>query len=238
MADLEPVSTKRAYDARSRRRRAEHEREATRRAVLDAAKDLFLAHGYVATKMLDVAAEAGVAIASVYSVGASKADLLAMVLDAATGGEEPDTAPEDRPRFAAPGAPRGYPTIAAAPTPQQQVELMAALVSSIMARVAPLWAVLGEAARIDPKAAVLLEESLRRRRAAIAVAIASLPKDRLRWSAAYCADAVWALCSPELYHLLQGRGWTHERYRTWLTGILSRQLIMREIGRASCRERV
>src|SRR3954451_8997101 len=68
--------SKRSYDATRRRERAEAERAATRRRVVDAAGQLFLTRGYVATTMTEIAREAGVALQSVYAAGQSKADLL------------------------------------------------------------------------------------------------------------------------------------------------------------------
>ena len=73
--------SKRTYDARRRRERAEQERQATRRRVLEAARILFLNRGYVATTVAEIARQAGVALQSVYKVGRSKADLLHQVRD-------------------------------------------------------------------------------------------------------------------------------------------------------------
>ena len=57
------TDAKRPYDARRRRERATEERQATRGRVVEAARDLFLSRGYVATTMADIAREAGVALA-------------------------------------------------------------------------------------------------------------------------------------------------------------------------------
>jgi len=81
--------TKRPYDARRRRERAEEERGATRRRVVEAARHLFLTRGYVATTVADIASEAGVALQSVYKAGQSKADLLHLVADIAVAKPRP-----------------------------------------------------------------------------------------------------------------------------------------------------
>jgi AcrR family transcriptional regulator len=83
---VSPEQTTRPYDARRRRERAEQERQATRRRVVEAARGLFPTKGYVATTMADVAREAGVALQSLYTAGKSKADLLRLVTDLAVGG--------------------------------------------------------------------------------------------------------------------------------------------------------
>ena len=57
-------TTPRPYDATKRRERAEEERRATRRRVIEAARDLFVTRGYVATTVADIAKEAGVALLS------------------------------------------------------------------------------------------------------------------------------------------------------------------------------
>jgi AcrR family transcriptional regulator len=55
--------------------------DSTRRDLLRAAGRLFLRHGYVATSLSDIAAEAGVTKGAVYSNFASKEDLFLTLLD-------------------------------------------------------------------------------------------------------------------------------------------------------------
>ena len=105
-------TTKRPYDARRRRERAEEERRATQLRVAEAARRLFLSKGYVATTMAEIAKEAGVALQSVYSAGQSKADLLHLVTDLAVAGDEQDVMLLERPDFAA---------VAGESDPQRQV---------------------------------------------------------------------------------------------------------------------
>ena len=121
--------SKRSYDARRRRERAEHEREATRRRVVDAARTLFLDRGYVATTVAEIAREAGVALQSVYKVGHSKADLLHQVRDLAVAGDDQQVMLLDRPEYIA---------IRAETDPARQVEMLAALVATTMQRLAPV----------------------------------------------------------------------------------------------------
>ncbi|ABW13924.1 regulatory protein TetR [Parafrankia sp. EAN1pec] len=66
--------------------------QATRAAILDAAVVVFGEHGYAGTTMRAIAAEAGVAVESVYAL-AGKARLLELALErAVTGGEDADRA--------------------------------------------------------------------------------------------------------------------------------------------------
>ena len=52
----------------------------TRRRIVDAAARLFLRHGYAATTMNAIAAEAGVAVQTVYASIRTKRDVLEMVI--------------------------------------------------------------------------------------------------------------------------------------------------------------
>ena len=60
----------------------------TRRAIIDAAHDLFLADGFAATTMSAVAAAAGVAVQTVYKAFASKPRLAKAVFDTAIAGDD------------------------------------------------------------------------------------------------------------------------------------------------------
>ncbi len=53
----------------------------TRREILEAAQQLFVARGYAATSVADVAAEAGVAIQTIYSSVGSKRPLVGSLAD-------------------------------------------------------------------------------------------------------------------------------------------------------------
>ncbi len=219
-----PAAT-RGYDARSRRERAERERTDTRGRVLAAARARFLAEGYAGTKMLDIAADAGVAIASVYRSGRSKAELIEMILEQATTGNDPGQAPNP-PRTVAALDPPQYPLIAAEADPAQQVTMIADGIAVVMERVAPLWTVLGDAASVDTRAAATLRAMNNRRATAFEVAVALLPAPQLRTNPRESVDTLWALSSPEMYLMLREiRGWSHRHYRDWLRRTLLVQLL-------------
>ncbi len=68
-------------------RRAE-QAKATRRAILDAARRLFLSNGYGTTSIRAIAEEAGVAVQTVYAVFGNKRQLVIELLeDAVTGND-------------------------------------------------------------------------------------------------------------------------------------------------------
>jgi len=209
--------TRRTYDARRRRARAEEERQATRGRVVDAARRLFLTRGYVATTMADIAREAGVALQSVYKAGQSKADLLHLVTDIAVAGDDQDVMLLERPDFAA---------IRAEADPERQVELIAALIAATLERLAPVWIAYREAAAVDPKAAENLVAAHGRRHETFAGLIGMIPEDRLRQPLDESTDTAWAIGSIDVFLLLRTvRGWGATRYREWLGRTLVSELL-------------
>ena len=213
-------TTKRPYDARRRRERAEQERRATQRRVVEAARRLFLTKGYVATTMAEVAQEAGVALQSVYSAGKSKADLLHLVTDLAVAGDDEDVLLLERPSFSA---------VADEPRPERQTQMLAALVAATLERLAPVWVAYREAAAVDPKAAANLVAAHRRRRETFGGMIRMLPEDRLRRPPEEAADTTWAIASIDVFLLLRSiLGWDAKQYGEWLSRTLVDQLLIPE----------
>jgi AcrR family transcriptional regulator len=80
------VSGARNEDARIGRR-AEYA-QATRRAILDAARELFVQKGYFGTKVEEIARAARVAPATVYAVGGGKNGLLRTLVESGTSAED------------------------------------------------------------------------------------------------------------------------------------------------------
>jgi AcrR family transcriptional regulator len=207
----------RSYDATRRRERAEEERRATRRRVVEAARELFVTRGYVATTVADIAKEAGVALQSVYNAGKSKAALMHLVVDLAVAGDDEDVLLADRPAFTA---------VAEQPTAERQVEAIAGLIAETMQRLAPVWVAYREAAAIDPTGAANLESAHRRRSETFAALIDMVDPDRLRLPAQEATDTAWAIGSIDVYLLLRSiRGWSHEQYAEWLRRTLVHQLV-------------
>jgi len=216
---------KRTYDAGKRRERAEQEKRATRRRVVTAAHALFLTKGYTATTMADIAREANVSMQSVYKAGKSKADLLQRVIEVVVAGDDEEMLMTDRPPFAA---------IAEESDPRRQLEMMAKLIASTQERSAPVQAAYREAAAVDDAVAANLDAELERRRETFATIIAMIPKRHLRHSREESADTAWAIGSSEVFLLLRvRRGWSADRYRRWLTHVLTEQLVKPEMPNAS-----
>jgi len=211
------VETKRRYDARRRRQRAEQERDATRRRVVEAARHLFLERGYVATTMADIARTAGVALQSVYSSADSKAELLHLVTDVVVAGDDQDVMLLDRPEFRA---------IADESSPARQIELIATAIAETMERLAPLWIAYREAAAVDAKAAANLAAAHRRRLDTFRGMLGRVPELSLRRSHDDSADAAWAIGSVDVFLLMRTvLEWDADRYATWLHQTLHDQLL-------------
>jgi len=60
----------------------------TRQAIVDAARDLFVANGYFATKVEEIARSANVAPATVYAVGGGKHGLLRALIESGTNASD------------------------------------------------------------------------------------------------------------------------------------------------------
>jgi AcrR family transcriptional regulator len=211
------TTEKRGYDARRRRQRADEERRATRRRVLDAAARLFVAQGYTATTMADIAREAGVAVQSVYKAGQSKAELLQAVVDLAVAGDDEDIMIADRPAFAA---------IDEETDARRQVQRFADLIASIQERSAPVQNAFRQAAAVDHTVAASLAASHRRRIETFTTVVGMIPRRRLRRPLGESAETAWAIGSPEVFLLLRDQQhWDAARYRRWLRATLVEVLL-------------
>jgi AcrR family transcriptional regulator len=211
-----PPPTKRPYDARRRRERAEEERRATQLRVVEAARALFLTKGYVATTVAEIATEAGVALQTVYSAGQSKADLLHLVADLAVAGDERDLLLLARPEVSA---------VARESDPRRQVEMMAALIATTLERLAPVWVAYREAAAVDAKAAADLVAAHQRRYETFAGLIGMLPEQRLRTSPGEATATAWAIGSIDVFLLLRSISWNAAQFTEWLGQTLVQQLL-------------
>ena len=108
----EPVKPKRRYNSPRRREQA----AATRRSILDAAQRLFERQGYAATTMEAIAAEAGVALKTVYVVFETKSGLLRALWDLRLKGDEDDAPVAER---------QWYLEVIEEPDPERQLRLNA-----------------------------------------------------------------------------------------------------------------
>jgi AcrR family transcriptional regulator len=192
----------------------------TRRAIVAAARDLFLAQGYAATTIDAIAQAAHVSRRTVFNAVGGKVALLKLALDWAVAGDDEPVALEERPAVKA---------IQAERDPREALALWAGMVAGIAARVAPISEVLYAAADSDPEAAELLARGAEGRMygaTAFVSHLASLGGLAAGVSEQQAADLCWALMDGHLYHLLvTQRGWTTAGYAQWLSGSLAATLL-------------
>ncbi|MGN9913871.1 TetR/AcrR family transcriptional regulator [Phytohabitans sp. LJ34] len=201
----------RRYDASSRRAQA----QATRERIVRVATRLFLAHGYAATSMGQIAAEAGVSTPTVFAAYRGKVNLLKQAIDTAIVGDTAAVALNDRPAMR---------DVHDAPTSTEALRRYAAVIVDVAARAYPIYAVAHAAADADPQIAALVAD-LDQQRLTGATHIATTVADRLGNTdprhVAYLRDTIWTLNSPLLYGLLvHQRGWTVHAYRDWIATAL------------------
>jgi AcrR family transcriptional regulator len=209
------VEVKRAYQSKLRGAQA----QSTRAAVIAAAGRLFVAQGYAATSIEDIAAAAGVSRATVFTSVGGKATLLKTALDVAIVGDDEPVSLPDRPRSKA---------IRAEPDPRRYLALYAEMITEMDGRLAGIHEALRGAAGVDSDARALWETQLAQHRQGAANVIADLARKgglRKGLDPAAAADIVWLL-GPGTYHMLvHRRGWSPERFQAWLTETFISQLV-------------
>ena len=214
MAD--DVKTSRRYVSAVRAAQA----AATKRAVLSAARELFAEQGYAATSVAAIAVRAGVAVDTLYAAVGRKPVILRQLLETAISGTDDEV----------PAVERDYVhRVRAASTAKEKIALYAAAVSEIGVRMAPVQLALAEAAQTDPECAALRAEIDARRAANMRLFAADLRVTgelRTDLTDDEVADIVWSMNAAEYRALLVGgRGWSAERFGSWLADAWSRLLL-------------
>jgi AcrR family transcriptional regulator len=212
----EAVTGKRRYDSSRRRAQA----EATRNDILAAAQRLFERHGYAATTMEAIAAEAGVALKTVYVAFETKSGLLRALWNHLLRGGQDDVPI---------GEQQWYRRLVAEPDAERQIRMTARNSRLVKVRIAAVLEVIRSAAPLDPEIAGLWRRIQRDFHANQGVIVQSLHAKRaLRpgLSAERATDILWTLNHPNLWQLLvDERGWTPEQYEAWLFETARAQLL-------------
>jgi AcrR family transcriptional regulator len=212
VSSVNPRKAPRRYSSALREQQA----AATRRAVLDAAATLFRERGYGATTIEQIAARAGVSKPTVFTAVGNKQTLLSAVRDVAIAGDDDPISVRQRPAAAA---------IADAPDQQRAAEFIAAHLTAVAGRYAPIYEVLrGAAATGEPELQQLwtTEEQQRligaRHWIDVLAAKGRLRDDLNRDTA---ADIMWLLMAPDNYtRLVHTRRWPPDHYQRWLTNAI------------------
>jgi TetR/AcrR family transcriptional regulator, regulator of autoinduction and epiphytic fitness len=202
------VPVKRSYSSARREAQARE----TRRSILDAANELFVATGYAATTIQAIAERGGVAVQTVYAVFGTKRELLRQLIERTIAGDDALPITEQ------PAAR----LVAAEPDARRRAELDAALSRAIIERIAPIVRVAAEAAASDPELAAMMEavKTARRREMTAAARILAGP-DKLRITHEEAAATLYVLYSPQVADMLIGDyGWSPKRYEKWLARMI------------------
>ena len=213
----ESVKPRRRYQSPRRAAQAAQ----TRRDIVTAAGLLFRERGY-GVPLVEIASEAGVVVETVYRIFGTKAALFRAAVEAllAGGAGRAEIPVEERPAIRAVREQRD---------PRRQVALYAATQPGIHRRAGPLLRALRDARGSDPELRRLWDEMEAWRLDGQGRFVRMLA-DRGALGPDLTVDAAidiaWTLCSLAVYDLLvHGRGWGDERYQTWLTDSLARELL-------------
>jgi AcrR family transcriptional regulator len=211
----ERVKTRR-YDSPRRRAQA----AATRREILDAARRLFEQRGYAATSVAAVAAEANVAVKTVYVTFETKSGILRALWNLLLRGEQ-DELPIAQQEV--------YREVLAEPDPERQLRRNARNSRVAKVRIGAIFEVIQSAARVDPDIEELWGRIQTEYHANQRVIVESLDAKKALLpglSVDRAADILWTLNHPSLWQLLVGdRGWTPEDYEQWCGDLACAQLL-------------
>jgi AcrR family transcriptional regulator len=191
-----------------------------RRAVVEAARTLFVDRGYGATTIEAVSDLSDVPPATVYRLFSSKLGILKALLDASITGDDRPLPLLDRPEVAA---------LFAEPDPEKLLAGFARINVAINQRSVHVYQILASAAGSVPEAANLLGQYTQQRQQGqgqIARALARAGALRADLRERDAADIIHVFMSPDVYRLLvTDRGWSRARYEQWLRNVLVQQLL-------------
>jgi len=211
---------KRTYNSTLRDEQA----RATRRAIVQAAVELFVERGYGATTIDAIAAKAGVGRKTVFTSVGSKAQALKLGIDWAIVGDDEPVPLADRPETRA---------AMAEPDARRILTSFARTLLSISSRIAPLVTAAEAVTGADPEIKELTDDIRRQRRTgmgAIAAALADRGALRPDMTVDEAADVMTVLVDPNTYmRLVVERHWDLDRAERWLSDALVRMLLADQV---------
>lgn len=212
----EAVKKTRPYDSPRRREQA----AATRRAILVAAQRLFERQGYAPTSVPAIAAEAGVALKTVYVAFETKARLLQTLWEERLSGDEAAMPVTER---------TWYREVLEEPDPERKLRLVASQARVVKTRSGALMEVIRNAGSVDAEIARLWNDIQTKLLEVTRSVVEQLhDQDALAsgLDVAKATDILWTLNHPSVWQLLVGaRGRTAGEYQQWLGDVLCSQLL-------------
>ncbi|MCT2583454.1 TetR/AcrR family transcriptional regulator [Actinophytocola gossypii] len=200
---------RRRYDSLRRTTQA-HE---TRAEIARAARRLFVAKGWGATTVRDVAREAGVSVPTVYAAYRNKAGLAGALAESAD-------LDADLPRLLA--------DLETAPDPPAQLAAMAGYDRRLFERAADVLALVRDAARTEPALAAAYRDGRAGGDRTRVEVFTSWPPGVLRpgVDVPTAVDIYAALCNVDVYTVLvEERAWSPARVERWWAEALARELL-------------
>jgi TetR/AcrR family transcriptional regulator, regulator of cefoperazone and chloramphenicol sensitivity len=212
MANRPPTRSRRRYSSPIRQAQA----DATRRAVVAAARKVFSSSGYAAATIEGVASEAQVSVPTVYATFGSKAALLSAVV-------------------ADSGSDRDIRTLAGRALemadPPRRLAQAARVVRTIIEREGAILRLLDEAGTATPELKAASRQVHSQQRNALTRVLQPLRDSGALRRGLDLDNAVatfGALASPECYRLMVGElGWSGARWEKWLSESAARLLLQK-----------
>jgi AcrR family transcriptional regulator len=201
---------RRRYDSL---RRATQARE-TRAEIARAARRLFVAQGWAATTVREVAREAGVSVPTVYAAYGNKAGLTRALADAADLAADASRLLEE--------------LEASATAPERQLAAMAAYDRRLFERAGDIITLVREAARTEPELATTYHDGRKRGDESRVLVFSSWPEGVLRrgLDVRSAVDVYAAICNIDVYTTLTTeRGWSPDHVEQWWSEALTRELL-------------
>jgi len=215
------VKRKRRYSSPVREESARR----TRAAIVAAAAELFIARGYAATSLADVAAMAGVARPTVFAAFGSKPALLHEVLDQALAGDDEPVPVADRSWFR---------PVWDAPTQEGVLGAYAHVCTLIGGRAALAFEAVRRAADASPEVTELWNTLQGNRRVGAQMVVSHLQKLgplQPGLGTRRATDLLWVFNDPALFHtLVLDCRWRESVFTDWLSGQM-RQALLAAAGR-------
>jgi AcrR family transcriptional regulator len=199
--------------------RRQQQARATREEIFRQAEKLFLDNGYVGTTIEAIAREAGVAVQTIYNSAGSKAAILNTILERIVTGTDASVTVSEIMSA----------RVAAATDLPAAVQVLADWMVEFNGRAGGVFAVLKQAAAVDPEIDRLDRMRSRRRLQNYRRAAAQF-RERgaipAGTSDVEMAASIWAIGHPEVYTaLVVEASWTVDAYRRWVSGALARLMI-------------
>jgi AcrR family transcriptional regulator len=208
------VKQKRSYDSSRRQERA----AAAHAAMLDSAREIFLAQGYAATTVEEIAGRGGLSAGTVYKSYGGKPGVVRALVQLALEGAG-----------SIPAEQRSDLLQRELSDPRQLIDAWSRLSIEVAPRVAPIMLLLKEVAATDSTASELLDEIEQARldrmgHNAQTLASGGHLRAGVTWEEA--RDVLWIHTSAELFDLLvHRRRWTLEQYAEFIARSMTALLL-------------